>query len=179
MPSIQLKKRTAQFRGFSGSRRIALRALRSICLCSFLFTTGASPRAQLPSTLTLPNGTIASGHYWYGATTSITAGTSLTIDGSASVTVLAGSTIYLMPGFTAVAGSARTTFYRDGRDSDRAVHYYGEFARRDGWLELRSCRPRGDWRVRVLCVVGNSAPDWPDAQRGWPARRYAVVRRNV
>ena len=90
------------------SRRFSMGRL--FLLCCVAIVAGTDLPAQLPSTLNLPDGPVATGDYWYGATSSITAGTSLTIDGSASVTALAGAAIYLTPGFTAIAGSATSVF---------------------------------------------------------------------
>jgi hypothetical protein len=38
---------------------------RLILFCCLGITAGADLNAQLPSTLSLPDGTVASGNYWY------------------------------------------------------------------------------------------------------------------
>ncbi len=58
---------------------------------------------------TVPDGSVSSGTVTYDEDGTITAN-SYTVSGSAAVTFKAGSSIVLMPGFDATAGSASTTF---------------------------------------------------------------------
>jgi hypothetical protein len=62
------------------------------------------------ASLTLQNMTISSGTSTYSATSTITAENNFIINGTASVTFQAGTTITLLPGFTATGGGAATTF---------------------------------------------------------------------
>lgn len=67
-----------------------------------------------PATLTVPNTNITQGTAAYQATTAITTGSAFTASGAASVlfqvTNTIGTSITLLPGFTATAGTAATTF---------------------------------------------------------------------
>jgi hypothetical protein len=71
-------------------------------------------RAQCPATLSLGNTTITSGSTTYEATSTITASPSsnpgFVVSTSASVTLVAGTQITLLPGFQATTGTASQTF---------------------------------------------------------------------
>ena len=66
--------------------------------------------AQCTSVSQVPNQTISSGTNCYSNSDTLTAA-GVTINGSASVTFVAGRTVHLTPGFRATAGTAGTTFH--------------------------------------------------------------------
>ncbi len=77
------------------------------CACNLL---AAALTAQCTSPTQIPNQTISSGTYTFSDNNALQAN-SVTINGSASVTFLAGNCIHLGPGFRATAGTAPTTFH--------------------------------------------------------------------
>ncbi len=66
--------------------------------------------AQCTDVSQVPNQTISSGTVCYSNNDTLTAA-GVTINGSASVTFVAGHTVHLTPGFRATAGTAGTTFH--------------------------------------------------------------------
>lgn len=66
---------------------------------------------QIPADIALPSEIINSGNPVFEATNSITNSASFVVQGPASVTFAAGSSITLQPGFDAVAGGATFTFF--------------------------------------------------------------------
>lgn len=70
----------------------------------------AALAAQCTSVSQVPNQTISSGTVCYSNNDTLTAA-AVTINGSASVTFVAGHTVHLTPGFHATAGTAGTTFH--------------------------------------------------------------------
>jgi len=83
----------------------------SLAKCSGLCTDFAIDTLNVTPTtnVSLTNLTITSGVAVYQAINSLTA-SAITISGSANVSSLAGSTIFLLPEFRATAGTASTTF---------------------------------------------------------------------
>jgi hypothetical protein len=92
--------------------------IRMLCAAALSATAVFAQCGYSPTNLSLPDtsypsNTYSSGTTTFQAVTSITAAGgngNLTINGSASVTFVAGSTITLLPGFTAVGGSGAPTF---------------------------------------------------------------------
>lgn len=82
-------------------------------ILSLVVLTGFCPFCfgQLPADLDLPSETINSGNPVFEASNSITNSGNFVVQDSASVTLAAGSSIRLEPGFDAVAGNASFTFF--------------------------------------------------------------------
>jgi hypothetical protein len=90
--------------------KTAARPALWLCACNLLT---AALSAQCTSVSQVPNGTISSGTPCYSNNDTLTAA-GVTINGSASVTFVAGKTIHLTPGFRATAptgGAPSTTFH--------------------------------------------------------------------
>jgi hypothetical protein len=97
-------KSAANSRGVS--KNLARPALW-FCVCHLL---AATLSAQCTNVSQVPNQTISSGTPCYSNNDTLTAA-GVTINGSASVSFVAGNTVHLDPGFRATAGTARTTFH--------------------------------------------------------------------
>ena len=91
-------------KGKSGQMRITA-PVGSLAAVAVVFCAPVVLFSQDVSNVTLPNTTITSGGYSYQANNSITAN-SFVIDSGARVTLQAGSTITLNPGFQALTGSS-------------------------------------------------------------------------
>jgi hypothetical protein len=94
----------------SKSRRglsVLVRPALWFCACNLL---AAALAAQCTNVSQVPDQTISSGTSCYSNNDMLTAA-GVTINGSASVTFVAGHTVHLMPGFRATAGTAGTTFH--------------------------------------------------------------------
>ncbi len=90
--------------------RIAKALVRpALWLCAANLLAGALA-AQCTNASQVPNQTISSGTICYSNNDTLTAA-GVTINGSASVTFVAGHTVHLTPGFRATAGTAGTTFH--------------------------------------------------------------------
>lgn len=97
-------------RAASKSRRVAgilVRPALWFCACNLLAAVLA---AQCSNPTQVPNQTISSGTYNFPDNNALTA-SNVVINGSASVTFVAGNCIQLLPGFHATAGTAGTTFH--------------------------------------------------------------------
>jgi hypothetical protein len=90
-----------------GVAKIPVRPALWFCACNLL---AAALTAQCPNVSQVPNQTISSGTACYSSNNALTA-TGVVINGSASVTFVAGNSIELGPGFRATAGTAGTTFH--------------------------------------------------------------------
>jgi len=86
--------------------KILLRPALGFCACHLL---AAALAAQCSNPTQVPNQTISSGTANYSDNNALAA-SSVVINGSASVTFVAGNCIQLLPGFHAKAGTAGTTF---------------------------------------------------------------------
>ncbi len=92
-------------------RRVHTLRARRICLGALLWAGlwgELAAQGQIPANISLPNATIASGNATFEATSSISATSGFTIDGTADVTFQSGGTITLGPGFTAIGGGSGT-----------------------------------------------------------------------
>ncbi|MBI1898164.1 MAG: hypothetical protein HYS04_16760, partial [Acidobacteria bacterium] len=86
----------------------AVRAALWVCASNLVVAVLAAQ--CIGDTQVVPNGTISSGNVCYSNNTTLTAA-AVVINGSASVTFIAGESIHLGPGFRATAGTAGTTFH--------------------------------------------------------------------
>src|ERR1039458_853557 len=90
-----------------GVAKIPVRPALWFCASNLLV---AALTAQCMNVSQVPNQTISSGTACYSNNNALTA-TGVVINGSASVTFVAGNSIQLLPGFHATAGTAGTTFH--------------------------------------------------------------------
>jgi hypothetical protein len=97
-------------RAASKSRRVAKTLVRPalwFCACTLM---AAALAAQCSNPTQVPNQTISSGTTSYSDNNALAA-SNVIVNGSASVTFVAGNCIDLQPGFHATAGTAGTTFH--------------------------------------------------------------------
>ena len=92
---------------FARGGKTTVRLALWFCACNLMAAVLA---AQCSNPTQVPNQTISSGTANYSDNNALAA-SSVVINGSASVTFLAGNCIDLQPGFHATAGTAATTFH--------------------------------------------------------------------
>jgi hypothetical protein len=87
--------------------KVLVRPALWFCACNLL---AAALAAQCSNPTQVPNQTDTSGTYNYSDNNALSA-SSVVVSGSASMTLVAGNCIQLLPGFHATAGTAATTFH--------------------------------------------------------------------